>query len=478
MVKVDIKWQKESFKGVEIDTAQPPLVFKHQLYSLCGVPAERQKILGLKGGLLKDDADWDKLGLREGQCLTLMGTADAVPEAPQHAQAFVEDLPEDEQDHSGLGKYGAGLENLGNTCYMNSTLQCLYGIPELRASLLSQPTSAGGPVSLAGATKHLFSRLTQSARPVPPMEFLLALRSRFPQFAQQSREGGFMQQDAEECWTNVLYALHEGLEKPAPASSQSVIDSILGIETESSLECAETGEKLQASSQAFMLKCNISAEVNSLAEGIRLGLRDDREARSEALGRLAPFVGTSAVTRLPPYLAVQMVRFYYKADVQQKAKILRRVAFPAQLDALEFCSEKVKRDLAGSRSALARVEDAAALRSAAAKKAKLAEAGEPRAGAEEAQVLAQEGVEEHRGKATGRYRLVGVLTHKGRSADSGHYVAWIRQEDGQWLLFDDDDVVPKKEEDVLALAGGGDWHMAYILLYKAVTVPGGEEEGQ
>lgn len=34
---------------------------------------------------------------------------------------------------------------------------------------------------------------------------------------------------------------------------------------------------------------------------------------------------------------------------------------------------------------------------------------------------------------TGIYDLVAVLTHKGRSADSGHYVAWVKQENG-WSL--------------------------------------------
>ena len=32
---------------------------------------------------------------------------------------------------------------------------------------------------------------------------------------------------------------------------------------------------------------------------------------------------------------------------------------------------------------------------------------------------------------TGVYDLVSVLTHKGRSADSGHYVAWVKQESGE-----------------------------------------------
>lgn len=109
-VRVEVKWGKEVFKDVEIDLSEPPTVFKSQLFSLTGVPPERQKIMGVKGGLLKDDADWAKLGLKAGQKLSMMGTADKVPEAPQQQQTFMEDLPEEEQDTSGA-RGGGGRES-------------------------------------------------------------------------------------------------------------------------------------------------------------------------------------------------------------------------------------------------------------------------------------------------------------------------------------------------------------------------------
>lgn len=71
----------------------------------------------------------------------------------------------------------------------------------------------------------------------------------------------------------------------------------------------------------------------------------------------------------------------------------------------------------------------------------------------------------------GRYELMAVLTHKGRSADSGHYVSWVKQDSGQWVQFDDEQLVLRKEEEIATLAGGGDWHMAYLLMYRAQRVP-------
>lgn len=49
---VTVKWGKEKFEGVELNTDEPPMVFKAQLFALTGVQPARQKVM-LKGGTLK-----------------------------------------------------------------------------------------------------------------------------------------------------------------------------------------------------------------------------------------------------------------------------------------------------------------------------------------------------------------------------------------------------------------------------------------
>lgn len=70
----------------------------------------------------------------------------------------------------------------------------------------------------------------------------------------------------------------------------------------------------------------------------------------------------------------------------------------------------------------------------------------------------------------GMYELFALLTHQGRSADSGHYVGWAKQKDGEWIKFDDDSMISVKQEEIMRLNGGGDWHMAYLLLFRAKSL--------
>ncbi|RUO96877.1 LOW QUALITY PROTEIN: hypothetical protein BC936DRAFT_141309 [Jimgerdemannia flammicorona] len=69
-----------------------------------------------------------------------------------------------------------------------------------------------------------------------------------------------------------------------------------------------------------------------------------------------------------------------------------------------------------------------------------------------------------------QYELCAVLTHVGRSADSGHYIGWAKRADNEWIKYDDEKVSIVREEDVQKLDGGGDWHMAYICLYRAMKL--------
>lgn len=119
-----------------------------------------------------------------------------------------------------------------------------------------------------------------------------------------------MQQDAEECWSQILYVLKEKL-KDAPAAatgSPATVDDLFGLGLATTLKCEESGEEASESSTSYMLKCNIAGDTNHLHQGISLGLREDREKNSAQLGRLALFKGASVITKLPEFLTVRALR--------------------------------------------------------------------------------------------------------------------------------------------------------------------------
>mmetsp|Transcript_2653 Transcript_2653/g.7188 ORF Transcript_2653/g.7188 Transcript_2653/m.7188 type:complete len:491 (-) Transcript_2653:141-1613(-) len=483
-IQVHVKHNKNLYKDISINLSQPSQVFKAQLFTLTGVPVDRQKVI-IKGKPLADDILMSTVKLKPNMTLMLMGSSEAIPEAPAVETIFVEDLPEEEQLGALMGnRFSAGLANLGNTCYMNSTLQCLRVVEPLRTLLESYGADSEAPTPdsshrLTLATKNVMAEITRkTSKPVSPYMFLNVLREAFPTFAQQ-QNGIYSQQDAEECWTQLLYTLRTRLGEP-------MVD-LFGIDTKTELVCeGAPDEKEVYNTTNYVMKCNITIDVNHLHEGLKLALKEDREKRSTTLGTDAMFTGTAKLTKLPKYLTVQMMRFNTKRNNDGefvKQKILRSVSFPMVLDVFDMCDAAYQEEMKDARDSLREMEEV---------KAGLHGGEAAAAAAAAASGDAMEVEKPTPSRVTGQYELVAVLTHKGRSSDAGHYVGWVREEEQQqkdaaasaeqnaakrskkgddgvpgWVKFDDDTVSAVTSDEVLRLHGGGDWHMGYLFLYRA-----------
>uniref|UniRef100_A0A8C2IU54 Ubiquitin carboxyl-terminal hydrolase n=2 Tax=Cyprinus carpio TaxID=7962 RepID=A0A8C2IU54_CYPCA len=424
----------EKFDAVELNTEEPPMVFKAQLFALTGVQPERQKVM-VKGGTLKDD-EWGNIKLKNGMTLLMMGSADALPEEPVVRPMFVEDMTE-EQLASAM-ELPCGLTNLGNTCYMNATVQCLRSVPELKDALRRysgalRSSGANAPSQyITAAMRDLYESMDKTSSSIPPIILLQFLHLAFPQFAEKGDQGQYLQQDANECWVQIMRVLQQKLEHQEPETpletdsdtgaaastkKKNFIDQYFGVEFETTMKCTESEDEdpTKGTESQLQLSCFINQEVKYLATGLRLRLQEDITKFSPSLKRNALYIKSSKISRLPAYLTVQMVRFFYKEKESVNAKVLKenlKVGAPKETKYEPFCFSE---DLGSNNS--------------------------------------------------GYYDLQAVLTHQGRSSSSGHYVAWVKRKEDEWVKFDDDKVSVVTPEDILKLSGGGDWHIAYVLLY-------------
>ncbi|CAG8727845.1 13784_t:CDS:2, partial [Rhizophagus irregularis] len=344
-----------------------------------------------------------------------------------------------------------GLQNLGNTGYMNSTLQCLRVIPELQESLNRFTSGSSVADKLTISLRDLYNNLNQATESVVPLHFL--------------------QQDAEECWTQIISILKQANipipsqhssdgEKVSSSTEESFIDHYMTGEFTSTLKCLEAPEEgeIVIKENFTKLNCHISILVNYVQHGIMMGLDEKIEKNSPTLRRMAIYDKTTRISQLPSYLTVQFVRFFWKSDRRVKSKILHKVKFPMELDATDFCTDELKNKILPLKNRLQELEKERKGTQFAVNNNVQDTVTDSKNNeiVEEIKKLIDPELNKDIGaNVSGLYELCAVLTHIGRSAESGNYIGWVRKENSEdWIQYDDDKVSIVSQEDILKLDGG------------------------
>jgi len=137
---------------------------------------------------------------------------------------------------------------------------------------------------------------------------------------------------------------------------EDLIGNLFEVELKTTSKCKEAPEEppTEMTEKVLKLSCHIDNSgnpIDQLWEGMKISLEGQVEKNSPSLGRSAIYDKTSKINKLPQYLYINFVRFYWKQSSAsagaeaQKAKILKNVAYPKLLDIWEFCTDELKASL-------------------------------------------------------------------------------------------------------------------------------------
>eukprot|EP00602_Paraphysomonas_sp_CaronLab_P010687 CAMPEP_0185038222 /NCGR_PEP_ID=MMETSP1103-20130426/33611_1 /TAXON_ID=36769 /ORGANISM="Paraphysomonas bandaiensis, Strain Caron Lab Isolate" /LENGTH=794 /DNA_ID=CAMNT_0027576553 /DNA_START=86 /DNA_END=2470 /DNA_ORIENTATION=+ len=321
-----------------------------------------------------------------------------------------------------IRRAGPGMFNHGNTCFLNSVLQCLVHTPPLAQILLQDPRATSGIVRLEGhnaAILIIFKRLVEEVwspspgKSISPRGMVNSIRRVARQFRPHRQE------DSHEYLRELLNCMHEESLKGHHVKSSdgalaetTVISRVFGGYLCNVLKCCKCKYASRTFNHFQDLSLDVTQGIRSIQDAIASFTKPEKlgngnEWNCDGCKRKVHAVKQMTISTPPAVLVLHLKRFSFGNMFD---KIKKHIAFPPVLD--------VPTAPADSRT----------------------------------------------GANTERYDLCGMVVHHGHSVHSGHYVAFVKASNGQWYEMDDSTVSQTSIKTVLK-------QQAYILFYVKSAPP-------
>ncbi|KAL5668944.1 hypothetical protein ACJX0J_021165, partial [Zea mays] len=268
---------------------------------------------------------------------------------------FIDETCDAEDMHSPLSfsyrsqpkSVGAGLSNMGNTCFLNATLQCItHTVPlflKLRSTDHSTPCSYNkdGFCSFCALKEHVDESIQRSGSVIAPAKFRDNLRKLSSDFWPGQQE------DAHEFLRCLLDNLHKCTLDPmskgkgSSFDEESIVNEIFGGQLKSHLSCCECGH----SSETFEPFLDLSLEidqvdhlVDALQSFTKVEQIGDSENKLTCESCNAQVSKNKQLTlhRAPDVIAFHLKRFTTLDNSVEK--IDKHVVYPLEVDLKPFHS--------------------------------------------------------------------------------------------------------------------------------------------
>lgn len=305
---------------------------------------------------------------------------------------------------------GAGLANLGNTCFINAILQCLTHtapfVEGLRSANHDMPCNSEDFCVLCAIRDHIELSLTSLGGIISPLKLVNNLNyfSSFFRRYQQEDAHEFMQ-----CFLDKLErCLVSEVKDRVSSEDDDLVNKVFGGRLISNLcccncgHCSETHEPLVDLSLEIENVDSLSSALESFTKVERIG-DPETKFKCENCKEEVLVEKQLKLEKIPLVTTFHLKRF--KADSSFVEKIEKHLEFPLELDLQPYTL-----------------------------------------GGQDAQVDL-------------KYELYAIVEHTGFSSTSGHYFSFVRSSPDMWHRMDDSLVTPVTEDYVLS-------REAYILLYK------------